>query len=159
MKNMKFNLLISAFLVLAFATSCKNSSAESKDDPAILQYAATAIANSQSVTFTPEETYCLANVAAMNTCIGGAGDGQGFNGSLCKTPSTLALLGTKNATNCVSAQITKTSCNLTPNKYIDKAAAEAGGFKVSDSTTTYGGCLSSCTDSAKVFDSTSGTCK
>jgi hypothetical protein len=156
MKNMKFNILISAFLVLAFATSCKNSSAESKDDPAILQYAATAIANSQSVTFTPQETHCLANVAAMNTCIGGAGQGEGFNGSLCKTASTLALLGSKNAMNCISTEITRTSCNLTPNKYIDKAAATTGGFKVEDKASTFGGCLNACTGATSVF--ASGTC-
>lgn len=137
MKNMNLKLLLAASLVVAFATSCTQSSAESKDDPAILQYAATQIANANAVNLDNATGVCLANVAAMNTCVGGAGQGEGFSGELCSTGggqevNYLELLSVSGATACVSAVIESTSCNLNENKFLDRAAAEEGGFNLAE---------------------------
>ncbi|MCG9875981.1 MAG: hypothetical protein MH321_14490 [Leptospiraceae bacterium] len=125
MKKMNLKLLLAASLVVAFATSCTQSSAESKEDPAILQFAATQIANANGVTLDNETGVCLANLAAMNTCVGGAGQGEGYNGSLCSdAPTTRAKLALAETTTCIAGKINDTKCNLSANKYIDKAAAK-----------------------------------
>ncbi|NCN09876.1 MAG: hypothetical protein GW938_08535 [Leptospira sp.] len=142
MKNMNLKLLLAASLVVAFATSCTQSSAESKDDPAILQYAATQIANANAVNLDDATGVCLANVAAMNTCVGGTATGEGFSGELCSAPDTTrAQLSTSGAAACVGAVISETSCNLSENKFLDAAAAKAGGFDFTDTTTTFGKCI------------------
>lgn len=123
MKNKNFKLLLAASLLVAFATSCTQSSEENKQDPAILTYIVNQSLNNNAGNFDQVTNLCLSNVAAMNTCVGGTGVGQGFSGNLCSTPITREKIGDRAATTCILNAISTTSCNFPENKYVDATAA------------------------------------
>lgn len=125
MKNKSFKLLLAASLLVAFATSCTQSSEENKQDPAILTYIVNQSLNNNAGNFDQVTNLCLTNVAAMNSCVGGTGVGQGFSGNLCSTPFTREKIGSREGITCIGNAINTTKCNFPENKYVDAVAADA----------------------------------
>lgn len=125
MKNLNLKLILAASLLVAFATSCTQSSEENKQDPAILTYIVNQSLNNNAGNFDEVTNLCLSNVALMNTCVAGTGQGQGFSGNLCSTPITREKIGTLTASTCIgnAIKLNNLNCNFPENRFLDATAA------------------------------------
>ncbi|WCL49948.1 hypothetical protein [Leptospira sp. GIMC2001] len=122
--NMKTIIAIaSASILLAFATNCNSSMEESKDDPTLLQYLIT----SNAAVPTGNQATCLGAIQLANSCVGGNVTGEGYNPTDYCFQGNEAYHASDFAT-CIAGKVNETSCNLSENKYIDKAAATEGAF-------------------------------